>query len=47
MTWEPELDAGARAYVEAVLRHPLVEEWVAGGVAEPWRSPRYEETPAT
>lgn len=47
MTWEPELDAGARAYVEAVLRHPLVEEWVAGGVAETWRSPRYEEAPAT
>lgn len=45
-TWQPALDAGAQAYVDAVHAHPLVEEWVAAGRAEPWRSPRYEETPA-
>jgi glutathione S-transferase len=45
-TWQPELDAGARAYVDAVGAHPLVAEWVTAGRAETWRSPRYEEPPA-
>ncbi|MFO0294594.1 MAG: glutathione S-transferase family protein [Rhodospirillales bacterium] len=42
MTWQPELDAAARAYVAAVLGHPLVADWVEAGRAETWRSPRYE-----
>jgi len=43
VTWEPELAAGSRAYLRTVWSHPLVAEWVEGGLAESWRSPKYEE----
>ena len=46
MIWRPELDAAVQAYVDAVLAHPLVAEWVEAGRAETWRSPRYEEAQA-
>ena len=46
VSWEPELSAEAGAYVRAVWTHPLVAEWVAGGLAETWRSPKYEEPAA-
>lgn len=41
--WEPVLSAASLAYVAAVWNHPLVAEWVEGGLAEPWRSAKYEE----
>jgi glutathione S-transferase len=43
VTWEPELSVEASAYVNAVWNHPLVAEWVEAGLAETWRSPKYEE----
>lgn len=45
-TWEPELPPAARAYVEAVWTQPLVARWVREGLAETWRSPKYEVPPA-
>ncbi|MBM3521703.1 MAG: glutathione S-transferase family protein [Alphaproteobacteria bacterium] len=44
-TWEPELPADARAYVDAVWTQPLVARWVREGLAETWRSPKYEAPP--
>jgi glutathione S-transferase len=43
VTWEPALSAASLAYVGAVWNHPLVAEWVEGGLAETWRSAKYEE----
>jgi glutathione S-transferase len=43
VTWEPVLDAEAQAYVAAVRGHAMVAEWIEAGIAEPWRSPRYED----
>ncbi|MBL8702821.1 MAG: glutathione S-transferase family protein [Alphaproteobacteria bacterium] len=45
-TWEPELPAAAQAYVDAVWTQPLVARWVREGLAETWRSPKYETPPA-
>lgn len=44
-TWQPDLPADAKAYVDAVMAHPLMAEWAAGARAEPWSSPKYD-TPA-
>ena len=43
VVWEPALSAASSDYVRAVWAHPLVEEWIEGGLAETWRSPKYEE----
>jgi glutathione S-transferase len=44
LTWQPEIAARSRAYVDAVRAHPLVERWYAEALAEPdaWRLPAYE-----
>ena len=42
VTWEPELPAGARAYVSAVWEHPFVDEWRKDADAEPWTMAKYE-----
>lgn len=45
LTWQPELSAKSRAYVDAVRAHPLVDEWYRDAAAEPadWLLPKYEE----
>ncbi len=45
VTWEPELPADARSYVEAVSGHPLMVEWCRAADAEPWVNPKYETAP--
>jgi glutathione S-transferase len=44
LSYEPPLDAEARAYCAAVRAHPLMAEWHAGAMAEPaeWLLPKYE-----
>jgi glutathione S-transferase len=42
VTWEPELPAGAKAYVAAVWEHPFVVEWRKAADAEPWTLAKYE-----
>ncbi|MBI3504846.1 MAG: glutathione S-transferase family protein [Proteobacteria bacterium] len=41
-TWQPELSAASKAYVEAVWNHPFMVEWVAAAQAETWTLPKYE-----
>jgi glutathione S-transferase len=41
-TWEPELPADAKAYVEAVWSHPALRQWVADAHQESWVHERYE-----
>ncbi|MBI3451455.1 MAG: glutathione S-transferase family protein [Rhodospirillales bacterium] len=43
VTWEPELPADAKAYVEAVWAQPWVREWCADAAAEPWTIARDED----
>lgn len=45
LTWQPELSAKSRAYVDAVRAHPLVDRWYRDAAAEPadWLLPKYEE----
>ncbi len=45
LTWQPELSAKSRAYVDAVRAHPLVDQWYREAEAEPvdWLLPKYEE----
>lgn len=38
-----EVDAGARAYMDAIESHPLYREWRDAGLAEPWEIAAYEE----
>ncbi len=42
VTWEPDLPAGAKAYVAAVWEHPAVVEWRKAAEAEPWLITKYE-----
>ena len=44
LTWQPELSATSRAYVQAVRAHPLMERWHAEAAAEPaaWLLDKYE-----
>jgi glutathione S-transferase len=42
VTWEPELDAATRAYVDAVWNHPFMVDWRRAADAEPWIIERYE-----
>jgi glutathione S-transferase len=41
-TYEPALPADARAYCEALLALPAMEEWTAAARAEPWVVPEFE-----
>jgi glutathione S-transferase len=41
-TWEPELPADAKAYVEAVWSHPAMREWVAAAHQESWVNEAYD-----
>lgn len=41
-TWEPELPADAKAYVEAVWSHPAMRQWVADAQEESWVNEGYE-----
>jgi glutathione S-transferase len=41
-TYGVSLDEGARAYVDASLAHPAVEEWIGAAKREPWRIEGYE-----
>lgn len=45
LSYAPPLGAEAKAYVEAVRAHPLVETWYRLAAEEPpaWRLPRYED----
>jgi glutathione S-transferase len=36
-TYAVSVDADTRSYMDAVLSHPLMKEWRAAAVAEPWR----------
>jgi glutathione S-transferase len=42
VTWEPELPADAKSYVEAVWEHALLREWRQAADAEPWTIAKYE-----
>lgn len=44
LTWQPDLSAASRAYVDAVRAHPLMERWYAEAAAEPaaWLLDKYE-----
>jgi glutathione S-transferase len=41
-TYGVSLDEGARAYVDASLAHPAVQDWIAAAQREPWRIEAYE-----
>jgi glutathione S-transferase len=41
-TYGVSLDEGARAYVDASLTHPAVQEWISAAKREPWRIEGYE-----
>jgi glutathione S-transferase len=41
-TWEPELPADAKAYVEAIWAHPAMREWVAAAHQESWVHEAYD-----
>ena len=42
-TWEPDLSAESKAYVDAVWNHPWMREWRDAAAAEPWTIARYED----
>lgn len=44
LTWQPDLSAATRAYMDAVRAHPLMERWHAEAAAEPaaWLLDKYE-----
>jgi glutathione S-transferase len=42
ITYSIKLPASARAYIEAVLAHPFMQEWTAGADAEDWIIPQFE-----
>ncbi len=48
LTWQPELSATTRRYMEAVLAQPLVDRWYREALAEPdsWLLASYETPPA-
>jgi glutathione S-transferase len=41
-TYGVSVDEGARAYVDASLAHPAVQEWITAAKQEPWRIEAYE-----
>ncbi len=41
-TWEPELSAETKAYIDAVWNHPFMVEWVTAAGAETWTLAKYE-----
>ncbi len=47
LSYLPELDAGSRAYCQAVREHPLVAKWYDSAAREPqeWLLARYEDVP--
>jgi glutathione S-transferase len=45
VTWEPEIGAAARTYVEAVWNHPFLLDWQSAADSEPWVIERYETPP--
>jgi glutathione S-transferase len=42
-TWEPELSADSKAYVQAVWTHPWMREWRDAAATEPWTIAHYED----
>ena len=42
VTYSIEVPAGARAYMDAILAHPFMQEWTAGAEAETWIIPHFE-----
>lgn len=42
-TYQIEVDAETRAYMDAVLGHPAFGKWKAAALREPWILPHYEE----
>jgi glutathione S-transferase len=44
LTWQPEVSAATRGYMDAVRAHPLMERWHAEAAAEPaaWLLDKYE-----
>jgi len=45
VTWQPELPADAKAYVDAVWEHPHLREWRSGADRESWPPMLRYETP--
>ncbi|WP_424811449.1 glutathione S-transferase [Roseococcus sp. YIM B11640] len=45
LTWQPELSAASRRYIDAVRAHPLVTQWYDEARGEPaeWLLPKYED----
>ena len=44
LTWQPEVSATSRAYMDAVRAHPLMDRWYTEAAAEPaaWLLDKYE-----
>jgi glutathione S-transferase len=42
VTYSIDVPADARAYMDALLAHPFMQEWIAGAEAEDWVIPRFE-----
>ncbi len=42
-TYQLEVDAETRAYMDAVLTHPAFVAWRSAALVEPWYVPHYEE----
>jgi glutathione S-transferase len=42
VTWAPPLPDDAKAYVDAVMDHPFMKEWLRSAEAEPWVIDKYE-----
>ena len=47
ITYDVPVPPFALAYIEAVVNHPHVADWIAQAQDEPWVIDRYEEAPAT
>jgi len=47
VTYSIAVPAPARAYMDAVLDHPFMREWLAGAAAETWVVPRLEPDSAS
>jgi glutathione S-transferase len=41
-TYRVDVDAICRTYMEAVLKTPMVVEWFAAAMAEPWAAPKFD-----
>jgi glutathione S-transferase len=42
VTYSIDVPADARAYMDAILAHPFMQDWTAGADAESWVIPQFE-----